>query len=172
MSKLLLMSLALGLCMASMAGWCEAYEENTGNRLLITGAVSYDAEVPEEIYGTWHRSRILVESNFPERFQKIETGYWTISKSEDRLTLSNPETGASTTVHVESVNHNTATFHYVSSLTDGTPCKEELVLTAADDSLKGTQKKVCSVSSRQQYYVIAKVEGYRLDQGPAIEIFR
>jgi hypothetical protein len=145
-------------------------------RMTLSGTVQYsdtDPEMPEEMFGTWQRTRTMLESTFPGQFEAFETGYWTLSKSDDNvLTISNPETGAKSRVHVESVQGQTVKFEYLSQGPHGTQCHEELILSATDDAIAGTQQRVCGFGKVAQYRAVARVSGYRLDQGPAISIFR
>jgi hypothetical protein len=145
-------------------------------RMTLSGTVQYsetDPEMPEEMFGTWQRTRTMVESTFPGQFEAFETGYWTLSKSYDNvLSISNPETGAKSRVHVESVRGKTVRFEYLSQGPHGTQCHEELILSATDDAISGTQQRVCGFGSSEKYRAVARVSGYRLDQGPAVSIFR
>lgn len=145
-------------------------------RMTLSGTVQYsdtDPEMPEEMFGTWQRTRTMLESTFPGQVEPFETGYWTLSKSDDNvLTISNPETGAKSRVHVESVQGRTVKFEYLSQGPHGTQCHEELILSATDDAIAGTQQRVCGFGKNPQYKAVARVSGYRLDQGPAISIFR
>lgn len=154
--------------LSQSVGWANGNDVEDSDRTFLKGGISYsegDVELPPELFGTWQRTRTLLESNLPQSFDSFETGYWTIEKNEDHLTLTNPENGASTTIHLQSVQGKTAKFEYFSKLSDGTPCREELTLSAGEDSLRGTQKKVCSAGKVNRVYAVATVSGYRLDRG-------
>lgn len=175
--------LLLAVCVSAWSGVdvaLEAQAEEFGGlaplKMTLTGSIEYsdsDPEMPEEMFGTWQRTRTLVESSFPGQFEPFETGYWTLSKSTDNiLTISNPENGAKSRVHVESVKGKTVRFEYLSQGPYGTQCHEQLVLHATDEAISGTQERVCGARGQAQYRAVARVSGYRLDQGPAISIFR
>jgi hypothetical protein len=144
-------------------------------RTVLTGTVSYaqgEVALPAEMYGTWQRTRTLIESSYPGQFSGMEMGYWTIANTNGHITLTNPETGASTTIHVQAVQGSTAKFQYHTRLADGSRCVEQLTLTAGDEAIHGIQQKDCSLGGSRRYHAVARVSGYRLDQGPAISIFR
>ncbi|MBY0402551.1 MAG: hypothetical protein K2X66_01525 [Cyanobacteria bacterium] len=148
---------------------------NDSGKTILKGNINYSDEVeqiPDEMFGTWQRTRTLTYSNFPDQYTSLEMGYWTIAEDGNQITLKNPESGAATTIHVASIQGNTVKFKYRSALWDGTPCVEELILSADEDSLVGTQRKVCKAGYNTQYTATARVSGQRLDHGPALSIFK
>lgn len=160
-----LMSLQGGLMFSSS----EASERLSTSRTVLTGTVRYsDEDIPPEIFGTWQRTRTLLESTFPNPHEPLELGYWTIEKRDNQLILTNPDNGASTAIQLQAVHGKTATFVYNSHQADGSPCKEELSLTATQNNLQGVQRKVCRTRAQQTRHAVARVSGFRLDQGDAL----
>ena len=77
---------------------------------LITGAVSLINSVPKEFFGTWKVVSVQVYSNNPFMFNSMSVDYWKLEKSNNNLTLTNPESGATATVTLEEVKDNKIKF--------------------------------------------------------------
>lgn len=80
----------------------------SGFAKVLQGTVAID--VPEDFYGTWRVSSVLVDTNSPGNFKKKNADLWNISKKNDVITLSNPFSGAKSSVNVDYANANTVKF--------------------------------------------------------------
>ncbi|MBX2861136.1 MAG: hypothetical protein KTR14_07870 [Vampirovibrio sp.] len=67
--------------------------------------------LPQEMYGQWSMTATLEETTAPRMFSPIIHDIWVLARDGDAVTVTNPKTGASATVHVDEVHNNTATFH-------------------------------------------------------------
>ena len=81
--------------------------------MMLKAGISLTSQVPNELYGLWEVKSIMTYTNNPEMFNKISVDYWNISKSNDVITLSNPFSGAITSVTVEDVHDNEMKFKYI-----------------------------------------------------------
>lgn len=77
---------------------------------LITGAVSLLNSVPQGFFGTWKVISVQIYSNNPFMFNSMNVDLWRLDKNNNHLTLTNPESGATATVTLDSVKNNTIKF--------------------------------------------------------------
>ena len=80
--------------------------------MILKAGISLTYQVPNELYGLWEVKSIMTYTNNPEMFNKISVDYWNISKSNDVITLSNPFSGAITSVTVEDIHDNEMKFKW------------------------------------------------------------
>ena len=77
---------------------------------IITGAISLVNIVPQGFFGTWKVISVQIYSNNPFMFNSMSVDFWKLEKSNNYLTLTNPQSGATATVTLEEVKDNTIKF--------------------------------------------------------------
>ena len=141
---------------------------------ILKGSVSVFKDLPKELYGTWSVSSKIIETNDPFLFNKNSSDIWIFSKNRDKITLTNPSTGATASITVDEVKNNTATFtrkHF----TDKFKEYERPQVTVDGDSFYGTDLLVFQHYFRGKYIktsiVKYEITGKRIS-GPTInELF-
>jgi hypothetical protein len=88
---------------------------------VIKGGVSETKELPNEFYGTWQVNGKLVSSNNFNMFKLKSSDIWVLQKNNNVVTLTNPVTGATSSINVDNIRGKTAAF----SKTTITPQKRE-----------------------------------------------
>ena len=68
------------------------------------------SEVPESFFGSWSITGKLDETNNRSIFKPQSKDFWTLTRSEDFITLSNNLTGANATITVDAVEGNVVVF--------------------------------------------------------------
>lgn len=66
--------------------------------------------IPKMLYGNWRISATQQNTNAPKTFKAKGMDFWTLTRINDSLTLSNPNTGAKSTVSIKSVEGNLICF--------------------------------------------------------------
>lgn len=79
----------------------------------LEATITTSQYLPAEMYGQWSVTATLVEANAQNFFNPLIYEIWVLEQSGDRVTISNPTTGASASVNVDKVVENTATFHRI-----------------------------------------------------------
>jgi len=82
---------------------------------VLSGSITKSKELPQEYYGTWSVSSVVLETNDPGTYRGKGSDIWTFQKDKDVITLSNPSTGASASINVDEVKGLAATFTRVSN---------------------------------------------------------
>lgn len=144
---------------------------------VLTAQVTYNADlVPDELFGYWQRIRQVHHTSTPGFFPHSETGYWTISRWNDKVYLMNPDTGAQSEISITGIQGKTVTFEYARELQNGNWCRERLTLTPGEDLLSGTQSKQCfhaedrnAPGASPYFYADARVEGQRSTELPPLK---
>lgn len=67
-------------------------------------------EIPKTFYGSWRVSAKLDNTNSYGTFKPASTDFWTLSREGDRITLSNPFSGATANISIRSVEGNLIVF--------------------------------------------------------------
>ncbi len=68
--------------------------------------------LPPDMYGQWTVIATLLKSNMPQAINQRIYDIWQLNQASDKVSLSNPNTGAFATITVDDVEGNTATFHH------------------------------------------------------------
>lgn len=68
--------------------------------------------LPKDMYGQWTVIATLMKTNMPQNISQRVYDVWELNQSSDKVSLSNPNTGAFATITVDQVEGNTATFHH------------------------------------------------------------
>ena len=67
-------------------------------------------EIPKTFYGSWRVSAKLDNTNSYGTFKPASTDFWTLSREGDKITLSNPFSGATADISIRSVEGNLIVF--------------------------------------------------------------
>jgi len=130
--------------------------------LVLKSGVSMVENLPTGIFGTWRINSQLafVSSSTPKKFNTQSVDLWTLLKMRDYLNVSNPLSGASTNVNLESVQNNTVTFSRISTF-NGVKGRETITITVNGNLLSGNDKIV--IKKLQNGKIIGKdVVEYKL----------
>ena len=106
---------------------------------VIKGGISESKELPDEFYGTWHVRGTLVSSNNFELFKLKSSDMWVLRKIGDTVTLTNPDTGATSSITVDKIKDKTATFSR-KKITDIKKEYERAEITIDGDIFYGTDE--------------------------------
>jgi hypothetical protein len=75
--------------------------------------ISTTQYLPPPMYGTWQVQGQLVSTTNPQAFPPTVNDIWTLQQDGPSVTLSNPNTGAAATIHVDSIiEGHTVVFHH------------------------------------------------------------
>jgi hypothetical protein len=104
---------------------------------VLSGTVTKSKELPQEFYGTWSVSSVVLDTNEPATYYGRSSDIWTLQKNSDVITLSNPSTGASASITVNEVKGLKATFTRIEN-TDKTKEHEQVNITVDGDNFYGS----------------------------------
>jgi hypothetical protein len=77
---------------------------------MIKGGVSLSDELPAEFFGAWKVTGRLTATNRTDLFKKKSNDIWVLQKNNDVITLTNPATGASSSITLSDIKGKTASF--------------------------------------------------------------
>lgn len=166
MKKLLLLLLIFLLWMPAQRSFAES--------MLLKAGVSLSDQVPKGFFGSWKITSTMTYSNNPKIFNEVTTDYWNLSKVNDVITLTNPNSGAEASVTVEDVKGNQIKFTHV---TKGRNAKmtETPTLTLNGENFSGTDKIVVEKYKYGELIssdvVIYKIKAQKLSGNSAQSIF-
>lgn len=80
------------------------------NITVINGNVSVDKTLPEKFYGEWKVASEVIATTDSEYWGIIGLDRWIFARSENQVTITNPETGAISSIIVNQVVGNKARF--------------------------------------------------------------
>jgi len=109
---------------------------------VLRAEISVSKELPRDLYGTWSVNSNIIDTNNPYFFKRKGNDIWTLEKNNGIITLRNPVTGATSSIKVNEVKGNKATFTR-SEITDKYKEYETVTLTVdgmnffGEDYLKG-----------------------------------
>lgn len=112
---------------------------NTSENKVIQGSVSMVDSIPSEFFGSWKVTSVQTFNNNPRLFAPFSIDYWNLSKADNVITLTNPESGASASVFVNEVNGNTVKFTRT-SITKNEKVTETPIITIRGENFYGTDK--------------------------------
>ncbi|MDD3013923.1 MAG: hypothetical protein PHC34_09505 [Candidatus Gastranaerophilales bacterium] len=141
---------------------------------VLSGNISKSKELPQELYGTWSVTSVVLETNDPATYYGRGSDIWTLQKGRDVITLSNPSTGASASITVDEVIGFSATFTRIEN-TDKTKEHEQVSITVDGDNFYGSDSIEIEHYKKGKYLYTSIVKydvmGKKIS-GPAIkEIF-
>ena len=82
---------------------------SSAEEFTLNAGVSIN-EIPKTFYGSWRVSAKLDNTNSYGTFKPASTDFWTLSREGDRITLSNPFSGATANISIRSVEGNLIVF--------------------------------------------------------------
>ena len=75
---------------------------------VLTGGVEY--VVPVDFWGTWRVSSVLIDTDSPDNFKNKNNDIWNLYQRDNVITLTNPFSGATSSINVDFVNDNVVKF--------------------------------------------------------------
>lgn len=79
------------------------------NEFTLKAGVSVE-DVPKALYGSWRVTAILEDTNSYRTFKPKSSDMWTLSRIGEKITLSNPFSGANAEISVETIEGNLVVF--------------------------------------------------------------
>ena len=79
------------------------------NELTLKAGVSVD-EVPKALYGSWRVVAKIEDTNSYKTFKPTSCDMWNLSRIGDKITLSNPFSGANAEISVQTIEGNLIVF--------------------------------------------------------------
>lgn len=83
--------------------------------VVLKSGVSIIENVPKSFYGTWRVSSQLVSTNDNTSFMPVSINLWNLSRRNNVINLTNPMTGASASVTLNSASYNKVVFTKITS---------------------------------------------------------
>jgi hypothetical protein len=125
---------------------------------VLSGTVTKSKDLPQELYGTWSVSSVVLETNQPELYRGKVSDIWTLQKNQDTITLTNPSTGATASITVDEVKGNTATFTRTAN--DGKVKEyEQVKITVVKDNFWGSDTiKIEYYNNKGKYLYTSSVK--------------
>jgi len=114
---------------------------------VLRGTISASKELPKEFYGSWYVYGILVDTDNEPLFKSRIFDIWLLSKNTDAMskndviTLTNPVSGATSSISIQEVKGNTAIFKR-EKITSFQKEYETAKITINGDSFTGTDTQV------------------------------
>ncbi|MFA6988487.1 MAG: hypothetical protein WC197_00310 [Candidatus Gastranaerophilaceae bacterium] len=108
---------------------------------IIKGGVSESKELPDEFYGTWQVKGTLIHSDNFDLFKLKTSDTWALKKNNNIITLTNPATGASSSITIDKIKDKTATFSR-KKVTTQKKESESVEITVNGDIFYGTDEFV------------------------------
>lgn len=148
------------LCLVILVSFLQIAVVSAEEPMLLKAEVSMVDNLPSGIFGTWRIKSQLLSASTPNRYNEQSLDLWTLLRLRDYLNVSNPLSGASTNVNLESVQNNTISFSRMSTF-NGIQGKETITITVNGDYLTGNDKIV--INKIQNGKIIGKdVVEYKL----------
>ncbi|MEI7474307.1 MAG: hypothetical protein WCK67_05960 [bacterium] len=130
---------------------------NSVSAKTLNAGIVIDKELPYALYGTWRVESERIETNNPYLFKADSIDIWNFSKQNGYVTLSNPQNNASSTIHVNEVKNNIATFSRQKN-EDKYIEKEVCHIKLDDDTFYGTDTLVFESYNAGQLILVNSVE--------------
>lgn len=137
----------------------------------LEAQISKNQDLPPEMYGEWEVLGSLIDSTHPFMFNAQSQDFWQFQKNGEYVTLTNPNTGATSTITINSVENLTATF--TRRKADGNDVEtEQCVIKLEGDFFSGTDLLVIEDKSNGGLFVAKyKIIGKKLSGKGTNEIF-
>ena len=147
-------------------------EETERKTKVLEGSVLIEA-MPAELYGTWNVKSTLISTNNPFLFRRQMSDIWTLRKDYDNITLSNPVSGATSTITVNDVQGNKAVFTRKKEEDKRVKESEVVEISIGADTFSGTDTFKLEFYDKnevllRQEKAIYRIEGDRIS-GPALK---
>jgi hypothetical protein len=163
----MLFSILLGLVIwLSLPGTILRPTASSAHSAPLQAGVEVSQYLPPEMYGQWSVRATLIESNQPDLFSKVVNDIWNLERVDEVVIVSNPVTGASAAINVDSVKGNTATFHRWVNVSPKKRFVETPTVTVKGDRLSGVTVDQIQLISQgklvQSYYGTYLLEATRV----------
>lgn len=127
---------------------------------VLKGGIEY--EVPVDFFGTWRVSSVLSDTDSPGNFKNKNNDIWNLYQKGDVITLTNPFSGATSSVNVDFVNNNIVKFSTKGNF-DGKILTDTVEITINKNEFEGTNIIVLETLSNVDNTVIKTATAtYRL----------
>ena len=127
---------------------------------VLTGGIEY--EVPVNFFGTWRVSSNLIDTDSPGNFKARNNDIWNLYQKGNVITLTNPFSGATSSVNVDFVNNNVVKFSTKGNF-DGKILTDTVEITISKNEFEGTNIIVLETLSNVDNTVIKTATAtYRL----------
>jgi hypothetical protein len=107
----------------------------------LNAGVSVSKELPPEIFGEWRVANQVIDTNNPKYWGEIGLDFWIFERNGNAITVTNPTSGATSTITVNQVVGNKAKFTRLTNTK-----KEILEITISPDKFTGTDTQYINVS--------------------------
>ena len=147
---------------------------NNGSKKILSAQVTESKYLPQEFYGTWEVRGVLVSTNAEFMFKKTTIDIWQLQQSNDKVRLSNPDTGVESIITVHEVSHNRARFTCETQIKKNLRQQEVITITVNGNQFKGTssmsiERRHKGIISRQE--ALFQIKGVKL-YGPTPQVFQ
>ena len=127
---------------------------------VLKGGIEY--EVPVNFFGTWRVSSNLIDTDSPGNFKTKNNDIWNLYQKGNVITLTNPFSGATSSVNVDFVNNNVVKFSTKGNF-DGKILTDTVEITISKNEFEGTNIIVLETLSNVDNTVIKTATAtYRL----------
>ena len=127
---------------------------------VLKGGIEY--EVPVDFFGTWRVSSVLSDTDSPGNFKNKNNDIWNLYQKGDVITLTNPFSGATSSINVDFVNNNIVKFSTKGNF-DGKILTDTVEITINKNEFEGTNIIVLETLSNVDNTVIKTATAtYRL----------
>lgn len=136
------------------------FSSGVGYSEVLSGSISY--EVPSSFYGTWRVSSVMIDSDSPSNFKKKSSDIWNLYHRNGVITLTNPFSGATSSVNINYVNQNFVKFSSSGNF-DGKILTDTVEITIDNDEFFGINTIVLDTLSNVDNKIIKSAKAtYRL----------
>jgi hypothetical protein len=141
----------------------------TSGAMPLAATVSKTLYLPPEMYGQWSVTGSLMQTNAPEFFSPSVNDIWVLEREGNQVVISNPASGGSASVNVDSVDGDRATFHHTIPAGRNRAVEEIPTITVMGDTLTGQSlNKIMMLKNgdvAREYYGIYQLRAQRINVG-------
>jgi hypothetical protein len=142
--------------------------------VVISGNVTMNDKVPNEFFGNWKVVSLCTKSTNKEYYGATGLDIWTLKRSGNTITLTNPLSGASADVTVNDVKGKTVKFEKISYHPEEESI-ETPILTLQGDNFIGVDKIIIKTFQDgkliKEDYVEYKIKGTKISGSAISGIF-
>lgn len=140
----------------------------------LEGGVVLTDKVPKELFGAWKIYAECTQSTNRDYFDSTSVDVWIFSRIEDRILLTNPQSGAAASIGVNEVNGNKVKFEKRTDL-PGELSIETPIITINGDSFEGFDRIYIKTTKNgalvKEDFIEYKVKGTKMSNTSLAEIF-
>lgn len=140
--------------------------EFTGGNTFKLG-VQKIKQLPPAMYGVWSIRITILETDLPPGLFELEgNDIWSLQRSETDVTLKNEVNQVATSINIDSVEGNRATFHHRFRISERTRVTEAPTIAVDGDKLDGINNQTVEIYRKgklaEVYHRTIRLEGTRL----------